>query len=308
MAFLMPEALVHSAGFALPTAKTVVAAAHLFFLAANYFLGAGGIWVMLRSAAVPVRGCPGKARSVFQNLSCLMPNADSLSAVAQGQLIQTVDTGRAAGDRFKMPAADRTLFDSRLADLQDKDNDTALTESDRAGGSSEARAAIDRLKELLHDGYRGIAALRSTIISDGQRLELFTLYGWAGGKLGDFSDARTIGLARLGVSPDVVPENPAWAYAADLKADIAAQLAIVDAKAEDRTGGARMEATRARNGALELFGKSLSRYRHYLCSASDDLDQSPELRRAGFKVRKDRTAAAKKTTSGESGGTPPPTK
>jgi hypothetical protein len=223
----------------------------------------------------------------------IMPNSDSLRAIAQGGLIQTVDDGRAATDRFKLLAADRTLFNTRLADLAEKDNATALTESNRAGGSAAARAALKALEALLHDGYHGIKAIRGTKITDGERLEVYTAYGWAGGNLGEFNDARTLGLARLALDDDLDLEKPEWEYAADLKTDIAAQLAIFDAEAEDRTGGDRMEATKARNAALELFQAMLSRVRHYLCSASDDVDQSPELRRSGFKVRKERAKAAR---------------
>ncbi|MBA3961682.1 MAG: hypothetical protein H0X40_07260 [Chthoniobacterales bacterium] len=201
-----------------------------------------------------------------------MPNSDSLSVIAQGQLIQTVDTGRAATDRFKMLAADRTLFDSRLADLTQKDNDTALTESNRAGGSGKARDALNQLNVLLRDGYKGIAGIRSSTISDAQRLEVFTAYGWASGKLGELGDARVLGLARLALSSDLNIEKPEWEYAAALKTEIAAQLAIFDANADDRTGGDRMEATKARNTALDLFLTMLSRCRHFLCSASDDID------------------------------------
>lgn len=237
-----------------------------------------------------------------------MPNADSLSAIAQGQLIQTVDSGRAAGDRLKMIAADRTLFDTRLDALSHADNDVALTESNRAGSSGKARDALDKLKGLLHDGYNGITAIRSSTITEAQRLEVYTAYGWAGGNIGIFNDARILGLARLGISDDVDLENPAWEYAADLKADISAQLEIFNANADDRTAGNRAEATKVRDTALALFQKSLSRYRHYLASGSDDLDQSPELRRGGFKVRKDRTKGTKNSGGGSGGGTGAPVK
>ncbi len=227
-----------------------------------------------------------------------MPNSDSLQAIAQGRLIQTVDDKRAATDRFKLLPADRTLFNTRLDDLSAKDNDTALTESNRAGGSGAARAALNRMEVLLHEGYNAITAIRSTKITEAERLEVYTAYGWSGGNLGEFNDARTLGLARLALASDLDIEKPEWEYAADLKADLAAQLAIFDAKADDRTGGDRMEATKQRDKALELFQTMLSRVRHYLCSASDDVDQSPELRRHGFKVRKDRVKAAKPAPAG----------
>lgn len=71
-----------------------------------------------------------------------MPNSNSLASTAQGQLAQIVDTARCADDRHKMLPDDRTLFDARLAALLESDNDTALTESNRAGGSGKARDAL----------------------------------------------------------------------------------------------------------------------------------------------------------------------
>jgi hypothetical protein len=233
-----------------------------------------------------------------------MPNEDSLSAIAQGRLIQTVDSGRAIGDRHKMLAEDRTLFDTRLDDLTSRDNDTALTESNRAGSSAKARASLTSLKQSLHDGYNGIAAIRSSTISDAQRLEVFTAYGWASGLIGEFNDSRILGLARLAIDEDLDIENPAWMYSIELRAEITAQLAIFDANADDRTGGERMEATNARNKAADLFHASLARYRYFICSASDELDQSPELRRGGFRVRKNR--AARKASKSSAPATPTP--
>ena len=96
-----------------------------------------------------------------------MPNAGSLSAIAVGHLTQTVDSERAAGDRFKLPEFLRANLDEKLAALEASDSHTALTESDRTGGSSKAREALDQMETLLRDGYNGIKAIRSSTISDG---------------------------------------------------------------------------------------------------------------------------------------------
>ncbi len=236
--------------------------------------------------------------SLFLTVRCnftekifIMPNATSIQSISQGRLIQIVDTPRTATDLFKLPVAFRTQFDASLKTLEDADNDTALTESNRAGGSGAARTALDQLEVLLRDGYNGIKGIRSSTITDDQRLEVYTTYGWTSGNLGTFNDARVLGLARLCLADDLEIENPAWEVAADLKAEIAAQLAIFDANADDRTGGERMLATKARDKALKEFDIYLARVRFYLCFASMDTDQSPELRRYGFKVRKDRAAS-----------------
>src|SRR5438067_2307152 len=157
-----------------------------------------------------------------------MPNAGSLSAIAVGHLTQTVDSERAAGDRFKLPEFLRANLDEKLAALEASDSHTALTESDRTGGSSKAREALDQMETLLRDGYNGIKAIRSATISDGERMGVFTTYGWVGGKLGTFNDARIIGLARLAVREDVGITNPEWLYDPELVQAIKDQLAIFD--------------------------------------------------------------------------------
>lgn len=234
-----------------------------------------------------------------------MPNAFSLAAISQGQLVKIVDSERAAGDLFQLPVAFRSEFDTTLAALELADSNTALTESNRAGGSVAARVALVQLETLVRDGYNGIKAIRSSLITDAQKLEVYTAYGWSGGKLGLFNDARVLGLARLALSADLDIEKPEWEYTADLKTEIAEQLAAFDAVADDRTGGERMGATRTRDEALAAFQTMLSRTRFYLCFASDDTDQSPELRRYGFKVRKDR-ASSKANPPAPGGATPTP--
>ena len=214
-----------------------------------------------------------------------MPNADSLAAIAQMHLIQTVDDARAAGDPFKLPGWLRTQHDTDFAALSDADSHTALTESDRAGGSQTARAALDKLEGLAKDGYNFITAIRSTQITAAQRLQTFTAYGWAAGKLGRFGDARVIGLSRLAVQPQ--PDlQLAWKYPADLVADITAQLAIFDANVEDKMLGDRETATKARDTKLALAASSLAQVRFYYCSASRDTDQTPELAKISFQPKR----------------------
>ena len=219
-----------------------------------------------------------------------MPNAASLAAIAQGHLVQNIDTARSAGDTFRLPVFLRTALDTGLTTLEAADNATALTESDRAGGSAAARAALTALDALLHDGYNGITAILSTKITPAQRLEVYTTYGWSGGKLGIFNDARVLGLARLGVRADV-GINPAWAYSADLITELKAQLAIYNANAGPATGGDRTGATKKRDDALGEFETTLARIRFYYCCASEDADQTTELTRIGFQPRRDASPA-----------------
>jgi hypothetical protein len=214
-----------------------------------------------------------------------MPNADSLAAIGQMDLIQSVDDGRAASDPFKLPARLRSQLDADLHALEEADGDTALTESDRAGGSAAARAALTKLADFAREGFKFIDAIRSTKISDAQRVAVFSGYGWHGGKLGRFGDARVLGLSRLAVQPhtELAAE---FRYPADLLADIAAQLAVFDENAVAATGGEREVATRVRNEKLDAAETTLAQVRFAYCSASRDTDRTPELARINFQPRR----------------------
>lgn len=214
-----------------------------------------------------------------------MPNAASLAAISQAQLIRTVDDGATAANPFKLPAFLRTKLDADFAALEAADNDTALTESDRAGGSAVAREALTKLDALLRDGYNGIKAIPGRKITAPERLEVFTTYGWSGGKLGTFNDARVIGLSRLGVRDDVGVKAE-WKYSAELVEDLKAQLKIYDNNAAPATGADRVKATRKRDEAQGAMETTLLRVRCYYCCASDDADQTPELTKIGFQPRR----------------------
>lgn len=224
-----------------------------------------------------------------------MPNAESLAAISQGRLIQNVDEKRAADDDYKLPAFLGPDFSAGLTALETADNDTVLTESDRTGGSAAARGAIDAIKDLLRNAHSGIKAIPGTQINAGQRLEVFTAYGWSGGKLGKLGDARVIGLARLGVQKH--SEVPAGSqYDAEIVAGLTAQLAIFDANVESAAVGNREAATRKRDTALEAFKVLLARVRFYYCCVSAEADQTPELAKIGFQPRRDPGTVAKPAT------------
>lgn len=214
-----------------------------------------------------------------------MENSEAIAIIAQMHLVKSVDSARAAGDVFKLPTFLRSQHDADLAALESADTTTALAEGDRAGGSVAVRAALSRMEVLLKEGYNFIKAIRSSAISEASRLEVFTAYGWAGGKMGRFDDSRVVSLARLGVTahPGL---QAAWCYAADLVTDLTAQLAVFDAKAVVSTGGGRESATRAREEKMELAKQTLAQVRFYYCCASRDIDRSPELTKVGFQPRR----------------------
>jgi hypothetical protein len=63
--------------------------------------------------------------------------------------------------RARLPSFLRTTLDADLAALVEADNDTALTESDRAGNSQQRRDALDALEPLARDGCNHIKAIPS---------------------------------------------------------------------------------------------------------------------------------------------------
>lgn len=221
-----------------------------------------------------------------------MPNQTSLEQIELAELTQTVDDGRAAGDPFKLPAASRTLLDTRLADLKAKDVATLTSEGGRATASANLRAALDQLQTLLRDGYNFVQGLGSFAISDADRIGLFTSYGWESGLVGDFSDARIESLANQAVTVTPTIADAAHRYPAALLTLITAQLAIVNTNQPLATGGSAQAATDARDAALALLQLINSRVRFFYCWASDDLDQTPELVKIGRQPRRDAGAAA----------------
>ncbi len=215
-----------------------------------------------------------------------MPTAESLQVTAQLNLAQYVDDRREPTDNFRFPAFLRTQIDADLAALELADAATLTTESQRLGKSSESRAAIDDLETYLREGYKWIDAIRSSKITEGQRREVFAIYGWSQGLIGRFNDSRTIALARLGVhNPEEI--DPEFHYPADLVTDLQEALDLYDAAEPESGTGDRQLATAERNEKLEAARQSLSQARFYYCGASRELDQSKELSKIGFQPRRD---------------------
>lgn len=197
-----------------------------------------------------------------------MPNQETLAEIEIAELIQSVDDGRAPTDPFKLQAALRTLLDTRLLDLKAKDAATLTTEGGRAGAQIALRTARDTLNGLLHDGYNFVKGLPSYTITPAERATVFTSYGWVGGELGSFDDARIESLANQAATATPGIPNAAHRYPAQLLTLIAAQLAIVNANQPLATGGTEQAATAARDVALELLRTANDRVRFFYCSAS----------------------------------------
>ena len=117
-------------------------------------------------------------------------------------------------------------------------------------------------------------------------MALFISYGWEGGLIGDFTDARIEFLANQAilVTPQITPVPRQ--YPAQLVNLIEAQLAILNANQPVATGGLSQVATAARDEALRLMEAVTSRVRFYYCCASDDRESTPELARIGFQPKR----------------------
>ena len=230
-----------------------------------------------------------------------MPNQATLAEIEIAELIQSVDDGRAPADPFKLPAMLRTSLDTRLADLKAKDAATLTTEGGRAGAQVALRTALDTLKDLLRDGFNFVAGLPSYSITPAERIAVFTSYGWEGGQIGVFDDARVESLANQAATATPGIANAAHRYPAQLLTLIAAQLAIVNASQPLATGGTAQAATAARDAALELLRTANDRVRFFYCSASDDEDYTPELAKIGRQPRREAGAAQEQPLPGAPG-------
>lgn len=230
-----------------------------------------------------------------------MPNQATLAEIEIAELTQSVDDGRAPADPFKLQAGLRTALDTRLADLKTKDAATLTTEGGRAGAQVALRTALDTLKDLLRDGFNFVAGLPSYSITPAERIAVFTSYGWEGGQIGVFDDARIESLANQAATVTSGIANAAHRYPAQLLTLIAAQLVIVNANQPLATGGTAQAATAARDAALELLRTANDRVRFFYCSASDDGDYTPELAKIGRQPRREAGAAQEQPLPGAPG-------
>ncbi len=199
-------------------------------------------------------------------------------------LILQFDDTRPVADPFKLPASLRALVLSRRDTLVALDGVAESSDGSKLGASARVRVALDTLH---HDGYNFINGLMSFQITPADKRQLFNTYGWTQGELGEFSDTRILSLARtaITVSPDI--SDPARRYPPALLDQISAQLAIYSANRPLSETGNRETAVENRNDALDLVEKANSRVRYTYCSASDDLDKTPELAKIGFQPRRE---------------------
>lgn len=230
-----------------------------------------------------------------------MSNLRALEALEILELIAAADDLRASGDPFKLPTGSalllRNVVNARRATLAANIGAASLAEGDRAGASLASRMALTNLEKAHRFGYKYIAGLTpdwvtlesgaGPYISDSLRLQQFHRYGFVGGNVGEFTDARTEELARqVPIAAAVSLSNVQWHYSADLQDYIAGQLTLVDAYASLATGGTRELATDAVNTAADEGELVIARVRGHYIGASDMTDRTPELKRIGLQPRR----------------------
>lgn len=216
-----------------------------------------------------------------------MPSLASLEQIELSELAIAVDDTRGTTDPFKLPVALRTAVVDTLATVKGLNTAGLQSEGARALASFNVRTALDQLKNLLRDGFNFIAGLGSYQITEGERLAVLTSYGWESGLIGTFTDARIESLANEAINATPLIANPAHRYPAPLLALIQAQLDIVNLNQPTATGGAAQASTTATNSAVDLLTILNSRVRFFYCSASNDLDQTDELKKIGRQPRRD---------------------
>jgi len=214
-----------------------------------------------------------------------MPTADSIAVAAKLSLIQSVDDGRSPEDPHKLPGWLRLQVDRDLEALDQSESETVINGAEQTDRSTLIRQTVEQLETHLREGYRGITAIRSTLISDGERAAVFAAYGWSGGLLGRFGTSRTVGLAWLAVREH--PEVPVkFRYAPDLIADLQASLKEYSRLVPEEIDGAQGATVQSRNAKLDAAEETLSQVRYAYCMASRATVKNPELLKIGFRPRR----------------------
>ena len=230
-----------------------------------------------------------------------MPSLASLEQIELTELAIAVDDGRAVGDSFKLPSLLRAPLVATLAELKGLNSAALQAEGSRSLASFNLRTALDQLKNLLRDGFNFVQGLGGYQITEGQRLAVLTSYGWESGLIGTFTDGRIESLANEAINATPTIANPAHRYPAALVTLIQTQLDLVNLNQPTATGGAAQASTTATNVAVDLLTILNSRVRFFYCGASNNLDQTDELRKIGRQPRRDAGDAAGQPLPGPTG-------
>ena len=227
-----------------------------------------------------------------------MSNQRALAALEILELAGNAQALRSQNDPFFLTITLSNLLQSRRSTLAAVIGAASLAEGDRAGASAICRACLETLEKGHRAGKNFIDGLLPDFVpvavagdpphlSDAMRLMLHERYGFEGGVIGEFDDARKEALARQApIAAGVTVDNPAWVYPQPLLDFIAGHYATLQAHQSLATGGTRQQAVAATLAATEAAEDMIARVRGFYISASDAGDRTPELKRIGLQPRR----------------------
>ena len=215
-----------------------------------------------------------------------MADTALLDALAQADLILQVDATRSPYDLFKLPAWLLPLMTTRLAEGRAANASVALASGDRTGASRREHEAVDRLANLLRNGYNAIRAVPEEDVPAAEIADALETYGWEGGNLGDLVTAvRVVALAQL--AGQVSPSLPAAVrYPANVLSRLTTWLGVYAGNRVIAEGGALSTLIDDKDAKRDALLKANMRVRFHYCSASDEGDFTPELERIGDQPRR----------------------
>ena len=210
-----------------------------------------------------------------------MADSELLDALAKGDLILQVDATRSPYDAFKLPDALRGIVTERLAAARGINAGVALAGGDRTGASRRVQEAVERLANLLRNGFNALGAVPEEDVPAAEIADALETYGWEGGKIGELQTAgRVVGLAEL--AGQVSPSLPvAVRYPSNVLARLGQWLGVWSANRLIAEGGALSTLIADKAAKRDALMAANMRVRFTYCAASDDGDYTTELARIG---------------------------
>jgi hypothetical protein len=162
----------------------------------------------------------------------------------------------------------------------------ALASGDRAGASRRVQEAVDRLANLLRNGYNALQAVPEEDVPPDEIADALVTYGWEGGNLGDLVTAsRVVALAEL--AGQVTPSLPVQVrYPANVLNRLTTWLGVYAGNRLIADGGALSTLMDDKDAKRDALVKANARVRFLYCAASDAGDFTPELARIGDQPRR----------------------
>ena len=199
-----------------------------------------------------------------------------------------VDAGRVPTDPFKLTAFLAALVLARITDAKAKNSAVVMSDGVVAGADVRRTDALFRLTNLLRNGYAYLLSIPEEDLPYAEQQKALKSYGWEDGNLGDLSQAsRVESLARQVAVVAADTSIPDLAkYPASLASRISNWLGILESTGTLANGGTHQGLVEQRNNSRDLLLAATSRVRHFYCSASDDVEYTPELARINMQPKR----------------------